>query len=281
VSHHPRIKSHFGALAADYYELNYLEGPRDSGFYPELLIRHRYILDMLAEIEQPGRVLDIGCGSGKLVVDLARRGHQVWGIDLSPEMARKTQALSAETLAAQPHPQLCVGSMDALPFATGYFDIVIAAGVIEYLESDGPALREVGRVLRPGGVMILSVRNAANIARVLTHARSLMRRLPLVNRLTERVVNLMRAALKKPRHSKHIYRAVVPWQFSRDLPAFGFRKEDYAFYRFAAFPEWLEQRWPGVIVPINRSLEVFSRTPLGYLAEGYLVKARKVAPRAG
>jgi len=276
VTHTTRIRRHFGSLARDYYDRNYVKDARDPRVYPELPIRHQYILDMLEPTGPARRVLDVGCGSGIMVVDLARQGHSVWGIDVAPEMIRKTRLLAAEELIDGQAPELCVGTIESLPFAAEYFDVVIAAGVIEYLEEDAAALRELRRVLRPGGVLIASFRNAVNIARILTHTRALIRKVPLLNHVTDWIVDVIRKVTKRPRSGDPLFRMIKPWDLSRELCANGFRREDFAFYRFAALPEWLEQRWPAQVVPINRQLEIFSRTPLGYLANGYLVKARKV-----
>lgn len=53
-----------------------------------------------------------------------------------------------------------VGSIESLPFADESFDIVCSAGVIEYLQNCDDAIKEMYRVLRPGGVLILSTTNA-------------------------------------------------------------------------------------------------------------------------
>lgn len=98
------------------------------------------------------RVLEIGFGTGDLLVDMAARGYQPWGIDLSPTMvsiaARKLQAHGAIA-------HLCRARAQALPFHDGAFDsiaITFPAGFIGEAET----LREIGRVLRPQGQVVIA-----------------------------------------------------------------------------------------------------------------------------
>jgi len=93
------------------------------------------------------RVLDLACGTGNLLIDLAEAGYRPCGLDLSPYMVRITRRKLRRRGLGVP---LCRGRAQALPFAGGVFDAVVAtfpAGFILH-----PAtLREVTRVLRPGG----------------------------------------------------------------------------------------------------------------------------------
>ncbi len=98
-------------------------------------------------------ILDGGCGTGGLIRRLAAR-HAGWrwtGIDLEPiacELARARCGNAAE---------IFEGSVTALPFADGSFDAVVSADVLYHLDDDGAALREIFRVLRPGGGVAINV----------------------------------------------------------------------------------------------------------------------------
>jgi SAM-dependent methyltransferase len=94
------------------------------------------------------RVLDAGCGSGRNMVDLARYG-EVTGVELSPASA---------TLARERHVgEVVEGSVMDMPFAAGSFDLAVCLDVIEHLEEDRGALRELRRVLAPGGALLVTV----------------------------------------------------------------------------------------------------------------------------
>ena len=95
----------------------------------------------------PGmRVLDLGTGVGAMAAALGRRhpGIELWGLDLRP-----TQLVHAQTL----HPVATYVQADAtrMPFPDGSFDRVHASWVLEHIPDPGRVLREVRRILAPGG----------------------------------------------------------------------------------------------------------------------------------
>jgi len=111
----------------------------------------------------PGdRVLDMGCGAGRHAFALYRRGAHVTALDLDAaelkDVAAMFTAMREEgEVPAGAHAQAVQGSAYALPFADGSFDRVVAAEVLEHLPDDGAAIAELARVLRPGGLMAVTV----------------------------------------------------------------------------------------------------------------------------
>jgi len=94
------------------------------------------------------RILDAGCGSGRNMVELARHGS-VTGVELSDasvELARERD--SGEVLE---------GSVMDMPIDDDTFDLVVSLDVIEHLDDDVGALRELRRVTRPGGALLVTV----------------------------------------------------------------------------------------------------------------------------
>ncbi len=112
---------------------------------------HRFLVAE-AGLEPGHDVLEVGCGTGNLAL-LARRSHpdaRVVGLDPDPkalDLARRKAARRALPL------QLDRGFADALPYPDASFDRVLSAFMLHHLEPAGklPMLREVRRVLRPGG----------------------------------------------------------------------------------------------------------------------------------
>lgn len=98
------------------------------------------------------RVLDIGCGAGRNAVPLARTGWRVCGTDLSLAMVGACAArAAAERVAARLH--LLLAPMDALPFASDSFDLIVAHGIWNLARSGDEfrrAVREAARVGRRG-----------------------------------------------------------------------------------------------------------------------------------
>lgn len=96
-----------------------------------------------------GVALDLGCGTGAGLDELARRCGAVLGLDLRPEGL-------ADTRRRFPASWLVQADAARLPLAEGSVDLVLALDVLEHLD-DEAALREIRRVLRPGGMLVLTV----------------------------------------------------------------------------------------------------------------------------
>lgn len=97
------------------------------------------------------RVLVDGCGLGMYVRALRPFAHTVVGLDIEVERVREgTRAGIAPLLA---------GRAEALPFLASCFDLVLSNEVLEHVTDDRQALREILRVLRPGGRLVLFVPN--------------------------------------------------------------------------------------------------------------------------
>jgi SAM-dependent methyltransferase len=105
---------------------------------------------VIAQLRLPARsrILDAGCGSGRNMVDLARHGV-VTGIELSDTSV----ALARERDCGE----VIEGSVLEMPFAADSFDLAASLDVIEHLEDDLAALRELRRVVAPGGALLVTV----------------------------------------------------------------------------------------------------------------------------
>jgi SAM-dependent methyltransferase len=112
--------------------------------------RRRVLERVIADLRLPARarVLDAGCGSGRNMVELARHG-EVTGVELSPTSA----ALARERRTGE----VIEGSLMQMPFAADSFDLAVCLDVIEHLRDDRGALRELRRVIAPGGALLVTV----------------------------------------------------------------------------------------------------------------------------
>jgi len=105
------------------------------------------VLDGL-DLPEPARILDAGCGSGRNMIELARRGT-VTGIELSD---------TSVCLARQRgRGEVVEGSVLEMPFPDASFDLAVSLDVIEHLEDDVAALRELRRTVAPGGALLVTV----------------------------------------------------------------------------------------------------------------------------
>lgn len=101
-------------------------------------------------------VLDLGCGAGVEVVRFARGGARIVGADIAARAVALTrQNLEQQGLTAR----LEVADGEALPFPDASFDFVYAHGVVQYTNDDRALVREVQRVLRPGGLAMFQAYN--------------------------------------------------------------------------------------------------------------------------
>jgi len=112
--------------------------------------RRTVIECVLCGVELPprARILDAGCGSGRNMLELERHGS-VTGVELSPTSA----ALARDRNVGE----VVTGSVLEMPFADDSFDLAVSLDVIEHLDDDLEALRELRRVVAPGGALLVTV----------------------------------------------------------------------------------------------------------------------------
>jgi SAM-dependent methyltransferase len=113
------------------------------------------------------RVLDVGMGQGTQALRLARAGHQVTGVEQDAKMlAVAREALAAEPEGIRGRMRLVEsdGRDTGVHFLPGSFDVVLCHGVLMYVEEPDPLLAGLARMLAPGGLLSLLVRNADALA---------------------------------------------------------------------------------------------------------------------
>src|SRR5690242_16731951 len=118
-------------------------------FYGRREVRRRRALVLEALAPQPGdAILDVGCGPGFYVADLLELGATVTGVGSSPAMLAMARRRA-------PGARLLEGAATRLPVADGAFDRALSVQVFEYVADVEGALAELGRVLRPGGRLLI------------------------------------------------------------------------------------------------------------------------------
>lgn len=98
------------------------------------------------------RVLDIGCGTGELLRRLRAKYPEAILAGLDP--VQEMLAVAAAKLSGSE--DLRVGYADTLPWGAASFDVVVSCNMFHYISHPVPALHEMARVLRPGGVVVLT-----------------------------------------------------------------------------------------------------------------------------
>jgi len=122
---------------------------KDEGLDPE---RIAYVV---SKVRVGDRVLDIGCGPGKMTQAVQEKEAQVTGVDFSNVIIEKAEARNVEVVK-------CDVDSEPLPFGEDTFDLVILTQTIEHLFNFHRVMGEIHRVLAPGGRLVLSIPNIAH-----------------------------------------------------------------------------------------------------------------------
>lgn len=128
--------------AAEYYD-------ETRGFPPGVEIAAAEVFARAGNISPSAHVLEIGVGTGRIALPLARHVRAVHGIDISSGMLSRLMAKRTTEIV---HP--VIGDATRLPYASGTFDAVVAVHVFHLIPAWRDALREVGRVLKPGAPLV-------------------------------------------------------------------------------------------------------------------------------
>ncbi|MGA3092595.1 MAG: class I SAM-dependent methyltransferase [Terriglobales bacterium] len=227
-----------------------------------LVSRRRFTLEMIeARVAKGAKILDVGCGTGHLAGELMRRGYQAWGVDFSAGMVR----YASEHYGAD---RFQVGDIEHLPFPDNTFDGIVCLGVMEYLTSDEPGLREMWRVLKPGATAVITTPSGVcpfyYFDRGMLKARILAR--PLVR--------LVRKPLQDFRDLPSVtHRRYVKGPWVKLLRSVGLETEDWVCHAWGSYglQRFVDQG------AFCRASERFARNPMvSWLASDQLACVRAI-----
>jgi 2-polyprenyl-3-methyl-5-hydroxy-6-metoxy-1,4-benzoquinol methylase len=116
-----------------------------------LTLRRETLNNYLQQHTPPGaKVIDVGCGLGDVLAGL-KGDYQRFGMDYAQSNVRAaTRRLGADAVIRQ-------GSIYEIPFESGGFDVALCLEVLEHIEDDARGVRDIARVLKPGGFLIAAV----------------------------------------------------------------------------------------------------------------------------
>jgi len=128
-------------------------------------VEHRNTQELLISLApQPtDLLLDVGCGSGANISKLRSRVAYITGMDFSQEMLKRAgERVSAEAIT---NASLVIGDVTNMPFPDQSYDKILCASVLQYLNDDEcvKAIHEMKRVCRPGGRIVLHVKNSTSL----------------------------------------------------------------------------------------------------------------------
>jgi ubiquinone/menaquinone biosynthesis C-methylase UbiE len=164
VAGQSEVNLHFDR-AADYWRDVYTRVGVTAQIYRD---RQTEILRLLESLSPPEgtRILEVGCGAGRMAVALARRGFIVDAVDSVGRMVRITREFSIQS-GVERFVRTELADVNCLGYADEEFPFAIAAGVTPWLPSLETPLKELARVLRPGGYLAITADNKLALSRLL------------------------------------------------------------------------------------------------------------------
>lgn len=268
-----QVLEDFDSQSASYTERYSLAGTGDV-----LWPRHRRLLEVVDSLGLPAgaQVLDAGCGPGVLSRDLARRGFVGIGVDGAQAMVQYcTQQAMAHGI--ERHWQYSVSDVEALPLRDASFDLVISAGVIEYLPGDGPFLKELRRVLKPGGRLLLCVTNRYGYSESLHSLLYRIKKIPGVAGAASSLRRLVVGGQHGVMRLSFVPRRHRPREMKELLARHGLQLEADRFAHFTLLPSPLSALAGRLTSRFDTKLERLDRTRLRALGSCYLTISRRNA----
>ena len=236
--------------------------------------RLKRVSELLGDFNS-GRLLDVGCGPA--IIGNTFRGGPVeyYGIDISEDMIKECR----NAYGNDPQFNFSAGRIEDLPFPDSYFDVVLCLGAFEYVLDDHVAMSEIARVVKPGGIAIITMLNGKSPYRAWQdHAYWKFR-----NRLS-RLARLIKWAPRQESGKtgwqggkKPKVRLYGETAFRRLLASKGLETEDVVYYDFNLFFSPLDARFPRASVSLSRKLESLGRSRLKFLGTGFILKSRKIS----
>ena len=161
MSDHAYVRQYFSTHAREWLARAYGDGGHPAS-YPVGAQRVRLALEAVLDRLgfAGGHLVDMGCGGGDLGLHAVRLGFEVSGIDIASGMIAEAEA-RRQALPPDVRDRLKFHVADALSsgLPPESADAVTALGLLEYVDEDGEFFRESARLLRPGGVLVVSCRN--------------------------------------------------------------------------------------------------------------------------
>ncbi len=150
-------------------------------------------------------LLDAGCGNGQLSVLYAQEGYTVRGCDLTASMVQYATENAARAGLLAPQIEFVQASIDQMPYPDASFDIVNCRCVLDFTPRPAYALRELRRVTKPGGTLVLVMMGAASPIRTQSWTRWLHGIVPEASGYTFVLSN------------------IAPWDVERIMPSLGWQ----------------------------------------------------------
>ena len=220
-----------------------------------LRARRRLVLELLAGTSG-GTLLNAGCGAGQMSRFLLERrpgDFSITALDRSQMMIDAARSVIGDDAGVR----FVVGRIELMPFDDASFDVALALGVLEYVVDVRAAVEDLARVVKPGGLVVVSMQNRFG---------------PF--RLWERTVFPRLARLRGSAYEVE-ERPVDERPLRRILEGAGLVPVDAVYYNFNLFLKPLDYWFPERSMQVARRLAPLGRSPMRRLAADLLIAARR------
>jgi len=222
-------------------------------------IRRDKVEKMIAGNNDGKTLLDIGSGPGIMIDAVLRQGYTVTAADAAPQMIELTK----QQFSGNPKVEFLVTDAREIPKPDDSFDVATAMGLVEYFEEDDSYYKEMGRVLKKDGTLIVTYPNVYSPWRVF-------------NRLALAIIRPLRMILGREskkdnniRHKEYTVKGVIS-----QLKKHGFEAEEVVYYNFKLIPYPLDNLLGKFTVTQSKACEPLDRTFLKWLGTAFIVKAK-------
>ena len=122
----------------------------------KVLMEQLKILSQIIKKSKPKRILEAGCGTGRILIPLVNQGHTIEGFDLSKnmlnELHRKTKKIKTK-----------IGDIEKIPYKNNTFDLVYSITVLIHMQDFKKGFKEMYRVTKKGGIVVFDLPNKNSI----------------------------------------------------------------------------------------------------------------------
>ncbi|TMQ57130.1 MAG: methyltransferase domain-containing protein [Candidatus Eisenbacteria bacterium] len=252
-----RVRDHFDTDARIWQDL-YRATDLQSRILQE---RMRLVMEFVDGLGLPrgARVLDIGCGAGLTSRRLLEHGLHVVAMDISPKMIELARSNCAD-VAPPGQVEFRVGDVEDLALEEGAFELVVAMGLIQYLEWDRWALQQMHRSLRIGGHLIVTAPNRLRLANLDPWFLAVQAKRRIMKRLARR------SAGSRARGPAYFDRFYAMGRLQDMLTALGFDVK--ALHTHGYGPFWTIQRFQRLSSAVDRLFGAARRSGLAPFLAG-------------
>lgn len=224
-------------------------------------VRREKILAIIPEAKENKKALDIGCGPGIMAEGLLKKNYNVACVDAAPNMIN----LVKEKFSSNPKIKAEIGDVNKLNFPDNSFDLVIAMGLLEYLENQPQAISEIKRITKTGGQVILTFPNKTSPCRIFNRSAAF---------IAKPFSKILRKILNKPSQTL-AHKEYTLKQTTKFLEKNGLKVSKVIYYNFKLIPYPLDKWFPKFTILQSRIFEKLDNTFLKLLGTGFIIKAKK------